>query len=705
MAVTGYVLLWGALLASVYSAIAYQIGTRKKLSRLVVSANDGLVAAFLFISASVAVLLFAILTHNFQIEYVASYTSRDTSFFYLLSGLWAGNAGSLLFWAWLISLFATIFLLRKKDINEELLPHASSVIMLVQAFFLILLLAVSNPFRTLQVAPPDGRGLNPMLENIGMILHPPALLAGYVGFTIPFALVIAALLTRQFSGTWLSEARKWALLSWLLLGVGNIIGAWWAYVELGWGGYWAWDPVENAGLMPWLTATAFLHSNVMQSRKGVMKTWNLSLIVLTFLLAIFGTFLTRSGVLSSVHTFGESRLGPFFLVFLGIAFLISFGLIYYYKDELKARMQTQSFVSKEFAFQLATWLLVGATLIILVGTIFPALSEAVRGVKIVVEESFFNRVNGPIFLVLVLLAGICIAISWRQDSALNLLRRFFWPFLATVLFVVILIAAIDVIWYVTIFLSLCFLTFLIILKEWGREVRARHRSSSENYARAFWKLLQGNRPHFGAYIVHLSIAFIAAGVIGSSFLAMEKEIELQQGESITIKNYTLTYEDLAYSETASKQIVTATISAQHNQNFIGVLKPEKYFHRNYEQPVTEVAIRSSPLEDLYVILAGWDTNGTAAFKVLVNPMVIWIWVGGGLLALGGVVAYWPTRKRQRMTTRTGVVSEPERDIETEIEKKVLELRRKRSFLCPNCGGKYQENSRFCSQCGAKLRGD
>ncbi len=705
MAVTGYVLILGALLASVYSAIAYQIGTRKKLSRLVVSANDSLVAAFLFISASVAVLLFAILTHNFQIEYVASYTSRDTSFFYLLSGLWAGNAGSLLFWAWLISLFAIIFLLRKKDISKELLPHASSVIMLVQAFFLVLLLVVSNPFHALQVAPPDGRGLNPMLENIGMILHPPVLLAGYVGFTIPFALVIAALLTRQFSGTWLAEARKWVLLSWLLLGVGNIIGAWWAYVELGWGGYWAWDPVENAGLMPWLTATAFLHSNVMQSRKGLMKTWNLSLIVLTFLLAIFGTFLTRSGILSSVHTFGESRLGPFFLVFLGITFLISFGLIYYYKDELKARMQTQSFVSREFAFQLATWLFVGATLIILVGTIFPALSEAVRGVKIVVAESFFNRVNGPIFLALVLLAGICIAISWRQDSALNLLRRFFWPLLATALFVVILIVIISVKWYVTIFLSLCFLTFLIILKEWGREVKARHRSSSENYARAFWKLFQGNRPHFGAYIVHLSIALMAAGVIGSSFLATEKEIELQQGESITINNYTLTYEDLAYSETASKQIVTATISAQHNQNFIGILKPEKYFHRVYEQPVTEVAIRSSPLEDLYVILAGWDPDGTAVFKVLVNPMVIWIWVGGGLLALGGVIAYWPTRKKQKITTRTGVVLESERNIETEIEKKVLELRRKRSFFCPNCGEEYQENSHFCSQCGTKLGGD
>jgi cytochrome c-type biogenesis protein CcmF len=705
MAITGYVLITGALLASLYSAIAYQIGTKYRLSRLVVSASDGLVAAFLFISASVGVLLFAIFTHNFQIEYVASYTSRDTSFLYLLSGLWAGNAGSLLFWAWLISLFAIIFLLRKKAINQELVPHASSVIMLVQAFFLVLLLAVSNPFSTLQVAPPDGRGLNPMLENVGMILHPPALLAGYVGFTVPFALVIAALLTRQFGGNWLSEARKWALLSWLLLGVGNIIGAWWAYVELGWGGYWAWDPVENAGLMPWLTATAFLHSNIMQSRRGVMKTWNMSLIVLTFLLAVFGTFLTRSGILSSVHTFGESRLGPFFIIFLGIVFLISFGLIYYYKDELKARTQSQSFVSREFAFQLTTWLLVGATLIILIGTLFPAISEALRGVKIAVEESFFNRVNGPIFLALVILAGICIAVSWRQDSIRNLLRRFLWPLLATALFIVLLITVIGVKWYVTILLSMCFLAFLSILKEWGREVRARHGSSSENYARAFWKLFQGNRPHFGAYIVHLSIAFMAAGIIGSSLLAMEEEVTLKQGESITINNYTLYYDDLSYSETASKQIVTATVSAQHNGNFIGTMTPEKYFPRAYEQPVTEVAIRTTPLEDLYLILAGWEQDGTAVFKILVNPMVIWIWVGGGLLALGGLIAYWPARKRQRTATRTGATSESKRNIEAEIEKEVIELRQKRSYSCPNCGEKYRENSRFCSQCGTKLGGD
>jgi cytochrome c-type biogenesis protein CcmF len=578
--------------------------------------------------------------------------------------------------------------------------------MLVQAFFLVLLLAVSNPFSTLQVAPPDGRGLNPMLENVGMILHPPALLAGYVGFTVPFALVIAALLTRQFGGNWLSEARKWALLSWLLLGVGNIIGAWWAYVELGWGGYWAWDPVENAGLMPWLTATAFLHSNIMQSRRGVMKTWNMSLIVLTFLLAVFGTFLTRSGILSSVHTFGESRLGPFFIIFLGIVFLISFGLIYYYKDELKARTQSQSFVSREFAFQLTTWLLVGATfvsrefafqlttwllvgatLIILIGTLFPAISEAVRGVKIAVEESFFNRVNGPVFLALVILAGICIAVSWRQDSIRNLLRRFLWPLLATALFIVLLITVIGVKWYVTILLSLCFLAFLSILKEWGREVRARHRSSSENYARAFWKLFQGNRPHFGAYIVHLSIAFMAAGIIGSSLLATEEEITLKQGESITINSYTLYYDDLSYSETASKEIVTATVSAQHNGNFIGMLTPEKYFHRVYEQPVTEVAIRTSPLEDLYVILAGWEQDETAIFNILVNPMV------------------WPAGKRRRTAVKPSAVSEPKRNFEAEIEKEVLELRQKRSLLCPNCGERNRENSRFCSQCGTKLRGD
>ena len=327
MADIGYIALFLALATSIYSAITYIIGVKKKHQALIESARNGLLATCGLVSVSVAVLLYAILSHNFQIEYVASYTSRDTPLAYLISALWAGNAGSLLFWAWLLSLFAMMVVLQNRNKNRGLVPYASSIIMLTEAFFLILLISVSNPFHELGFVPAEGMGLNPLLENPGMIIHPPLLLAGYVGFTVPFAFAIAALLTVKFGDEWIITIRRWTLLAWLLLGFGNLLGAWWAYVELGWGGYWAWDPVENAGLMPWLVATAFLHSIMIQRRKGMLKIWNMVLIILTFNLAIFGTFLTRSGILSSVHSFGDTNMGPFFLVFMGIALFGSLGLL------------------------------------------------------------------------------------------------------------------------------------------------------------------------------------------------------------------------------------------------------------------------------------------------------------------------------------------------------------------------------------------
>ena len=410
----GYIALFLALVAAVYSAIAFIFGVRRKHQTLIHSARNSLLAVCGLVSISVAILVYALVTHDFQIEYVASYTSRDLSLPYLLSALWAGNDGSLLFWAWLLSLFATVVLLQKRDIGKELVPYASSVIMATQAFFLILLLSVSNPFQKLSFIPTDGRGLNPLLENPGMIIHPPTLLVGYVGFTIPFAFAIAALLTKRLGDEWLIAIRKWTLFAWLLLGIGNILGAWWAYVELGWGGYWAWDPVENASFMPWLVATAFLHSIMMQRRRGMLKVWNMVLIILTFCLAIFGTFLTRSGILSSVHTFAESALGPFFLVFIGIALFGPLALLYSRSAELKGEAEMESLVSRESTFLLNNLLLVGAAFAIFLGTVFPLISEAVRGVKISVGPPFFNQVNGPIFLAIILLTGICALIGGRR---------------------------------------------------------------------------------------------------------------------------------------------------------------------------------------------------------------------------------------------------------------------------------------------------
>ncbi len=651
MADVGYIALLLALMAAIYSAVAFVFGVRGRHTALTDSARNSLIAVSGLVSISVAILLYALVTHDFRIEYVASYSSRDTSLIYLLSGLWAGNAGSLLFWAWLLSLFAVVVALQKRSRGQELVPYASMVIMVTEAFFLILVLFISNPFHRLPFVPADGMGLNPMLENPGMIIHPPVILAGYVGFTIPFAFAVAALLTRRLSDEWIVAVRRWTLLTWLLLGVGNLIGAWWAYVELGWGGYWAWDPVENAGLMPWLVATAFLHSIMMQRRRGMLKVWNMVLIILTFSLAIFGTFLTRSGILSSVHTFAESGLGPFFLGFIGLTLLGSFGLLYYRSRELKSEAEIESLVSRESTFLLNNLLFVGSAFAIFLGTVFPVISEAVRGVKISVGPPFFNQVNGPIFLAIILLTGVCVLIGWRRASIRNLIRGFLWPLVGAVVLGIGLFLFGVREWYALTAFLLSGLVLLSIFYQWLRETRARHRARAENYFKAFWGLLWTNKPRYGGYIVHISILLITIGIVGSSFYNVEKEAALRPGESMTIKNYTLTYENTDRYETQSKLVVSSTLSLYNEGKLIGKLIPEKYFHRSQDQPVTEVAIRTTLREDLYVILVGWDESGTTSFKVLVNPLVIWIWIGGIVFLLGGVIAFWPERQKQLTPAR------------------------------------------------------
>jgi cytochrome c-type biogenesis protein CcmF len=646
MADIGYISLLLALVAAVYTTVAFIVGARTKRTPFINSARNGVIAVCGLLSLSVLILVYALITHQFQIEYVASYTSSDTPLQYLISALWAGNDGSLLFWGWMLSIFAVLVTFQKRDGNKELLPYASSVLTINTAFFLIILLAVANPFHELLFIPPEGRGLNPMLENWGMIFHPPLLLAGYVGLTVPFAFAIAALLTRKLGNEWLSAVRRWMILAWLLLGVGNLIGAWWAYVELGWGGYWAWDPVENAGLMPWLVATAFLHSTIMQKRKGMFKVWNMTLIIVTYSLVIFGTFLTRSGIISSVHTFEESTLGIFLLVFVCIIFFGSLGLLFYRYEEGKGKVEIKTLISKESSFLLNNFLLVASAGIIFLGTLFPAIFEAITGSEISVGPSFFNRVNGPIFLTIILLMGICILMGWRQISIEKLVRFFYWPLgLSLILSIGLYFIGVRE-WPVLIALLLCVLAAFCILFQWFQETKAYHYTKAANYLKSFWHLMSTNRSRYGSYIIHIAIVLIAIGVIGSSVYDSEKEATLKPGESITIKNYKLTYEGIDQYETPSKQVVTTTLSLYKKGKLIDSLTPEKYFHRSQEQPVTEVAIHTSLIEDFYVILVGWESDGTTAFKILINPAIILIWIGGVIFLIGGLIVFWPESRNQ-----------------------------------------------------------
>lgn len=649
----GFVTLLLALVASIYSVIAHIFGARNNHQTLIQSARNSLIAACGLLSIAVIALTYALVAHNFQIAYVAAYTNRDLSLIYRLSALWAGNDGSLLFWTWLLSAVATVVVLQKREMGKALIPYAASVIMLTQTFFLIVLLLLSNPFEKTAFIQTDGRGLNPLLENPGMILHPPTLLMGYVLFTIPFAFAIAALLTKRLGDEWIITIRRWTLLAWLFLGLGNVLGAWWAYVELGWGGYWAWDPVESASFMPWLTATAFLHSIMMQRRRGMLKIWNMVLIIITFALSIFGTFLTRSGILSSVHTFSESSLGPFFLVFIGIILFGSLGLLYYRSDDLKGEAEMESLVSRESTFLLNNLLLVGAAFAIFVGTTFPLISEAVRGVKITVGPPFFNQVTAPIFLAIIILTGVCALIGWRRATLKNLVRNFLWPLLTAILVGIILfIAGIRTGFAITAFFVCSFVLFTISY-EWFRGTRARHRMRNENYAVAFWGLIAANRPRYGGYIVHIGILLMAIGIVGSSFYNTEQDATLVTGDSMNIGQYTLTYDDFDYFETRSKEVVSATLSVRKEDKLLYVLTPEKYFHQSYEQPVTEVAIHGNLAEDLYVILVGWDTQGLTTFKVLINPVVNWIWIGGFLLILGGLISFWPEKQRSAASKQIG----------------------------------------------------
>jgi cytochrome c-type biogenesis protein CcmF len=645
MADIGYIALLLALFTSAYTTIAFVIAARNGNARTAESARNGFLVSLGLVSLSVASLLFLLLTHRFDIAYVADYSSRDMSPLYIISSLWAGNAGSLLVWAWLLTIFGGVFLLARWNKGRHLVPYASAVMMFSTFFFLLVILATANPFQNLGFTPADGSGLNPLLENPGMLIHPITLLAGYVGLAMPFAIAISALATRRLDTEWVIEARKYTLAAWLFLGIGNILGAWWSYAELGWGGYWAWDPVENASLMPWLVATALLHSLSMQRRRGNFKMWNMGLVTFTFLLTVFGTFLTRSGILSSVHAFPNTGIGPYFITFLLAAAILAVVLMYARRDELADTGEAESLVSREGTFLLNNLLMVGSTLVILLGTMWPLLSSMFGGRQVEVGKAFFNRVNGPLFLVIILLAGVCTTIGWRRASGKNLVRNLLWPAVAGLVGAGIAfgVGVHQIAAVAAVFIGVFVLGTIVF--EWSRGIRGRVRSLKENVFEALWKLLSANRPRYGGYIVHIGMVIFALGVVASSLYSVQKDVTLMPGESATIGKYTVTYDGLESYSMARRDGVKADLSVSSGNTQMAGLASFKFYDPrqsvDQRQWVTEVGIRSSVTEDLYIVLISWDTDQSAAFQLMVNPLIMWMWVGGGILVLGGLFAFWP----------------------------------------------------------------
>ncbi|MBI4295208.1 MAG: heme lyase CcmF/NrfE family subunit [Chloroflexi bacterium] len=645
-----YLALALAFIVALFSILASVIGARRGQPELVASARNGIYAICGLIMLASLILLYAFLRSDFSLEYVASYSSREMATIYKMAAFYGGNKGSLMFWSIFLAVAGAIVVRRNWDRHHVLIPYVMAVILATQAFFLLLMLFVSNsnPFEKLAFVIADGRGLNPLLENAGMLVHPPTQLWGYAGFTIPFAFAIAALVTKRLGDEWVISIRRWTIVAWLLLGLGNLLGGWWAYQELGWGGMWGWDPVENAGLMPWLVGTAFLHSIMLQKRRGMLRIWNIVLVILAFNLSLFGTFLTRSGVLSSVHSFGESALGAFFLGFIGLSLAGSTLLLALRWNDLRSEDEIDSMVSRESAFLFNNLILLGATFAIFLGTIFPVLSEAVRGTKVAVGPPFFNQVIGPIFMALILLMGICPLIGWHKASSRNLLRNFLYPLVVAVVVAVVLLAVGLTMWYAVVSFAVSAFVFSTILLEWFRGTRARHRTRRENYLRAFFSLVLSNRPRYGGYIVHLAILLMAIGIVGMNAYKLEVNAALKPGESMSIGGYELTYEGMTSYPTQKREVVVATMSVYNGGHRVDTLSPQQTFHQNFET-VTDVAIRSNPIEDLYLILVSWDEQGVTSFKAIINPLVLWVWIGGVLMIIGAVIAFWPDRRRQAVS--------------------------------------------------------
>ncbi|HIE26375.1 TPA: heme lyase CcmF/NrfE family subunit [Candidatus Poribacteria bacterium] len=643
-----------ALFISSYAAAAAVVGARRNQSEWLKSAENSMYTIFGLLTVASIVLLYAFITRDFRVRYVAQYSSRDLPLFYTIAGFWGGNDGSLLLWAWLLTLFGSIVLIQNRHKNQQLMPYVNSALMVTSAFFIVLLIFHSNPFRLFHqgAVPKDGQGLNPLLQNPGMIFHPPMLYLGYVGFTIPFAFAIAALITGNLSPNWIKSTRRWTLFSWINLTAGILFGAQWAYVELGWGGYWAWDPVENASLLPWLVGTAYLHSVMIQERKDMLKVWNIVLILLTFTLVIFGTFLTRSGVIASVHSFGRSSIGYWFLGFIAVILMFSLWLLMVRLDDLRSENRLDSLISRESSFLFNNVILVGMAFAVLWGTIFPIISEAVRGVKISVGTPFFNQVSVPIGLLLLLLTGICPLIAWRRASTSNLKRNFLIPTAIALLGAASLFVMGIRGVYTIISFTLAIFVFCTILSEFIRGTRARHRISSDGYIKSFLGLMRRNQRRYGGYIIHIGVVMIFIAITGSAF-NVENETSLKEGESAVIGNYTLKFNGLSVYPTRNKEVAAATLEVWRNGKKIDVITPSKDFYRQQEQTTTEVAIRSTFKEDLYAILAGYDAKeGIVAFRFLVKPLVIWMWIGGIVMGLGAVIVILPERKRQHALKAT-----------------------------------------------------
>src|SRR5438094_9827833 len=633
MAALGRLAICLALLFAAYATGVSILGAIRRRRHLVRSGTHAAYAVFALVVVAVAILLHALVEHDFSLEYVAAYSSSTLPLRYTVAALWGGQKGSLLFWVFMLTLFTTIVQLQNRERNRELMPWVTATLMTIAAFFLGLLTFVTDPFERLPIPAREGADLNPLLQNYWMTIHPPSLYTGYVSASVPFAFAIAALAAGRLGDQWIRSVRRWPLFSWFFLTLGNLFGARWAYEVLGWGGYWAWDPVENAAFMPWLVSTAYLHSVMIQEKKDMLRVWNLVLVLLTFALTIFGTFLTRSGVISSVHSFTQSGLGPFFIGFLLFVLVVSGGLLAYRLPELRTPATIESFFSREAAFLFNNLVLVGIAFAVFWGTVFPVVSEWVRGVKITVGPPFFNRVNAPLGLVLLFFTGVGPVIAWRRASPPNLWRAFAGPVAAGVVAAAALAVAGVPLGYAHSTFALGVFVLGTIVQEFWRGMRARQAMLHESPGRALSRLVGKNRRRYGGYIIHVGVVAVFVGVAASSVFRVEVQQTLAPGQEAAAGKFTLRHERGPKQGDPHVSRLAAVVSVWRDGKAVTTLAPEKRFYKKPQQPTTEVAMRATLTEDLYLVLGSYDEqSGLVTILASVNPRVSWIWNGFNWLA-------------------------------------------------------------------------
>jgi cytochrome c-type biogenesis protein CcmF len=652
IATLGHISILLALFAALCGIVSPILAARSGQARYLEIARYAIFAQFILVTLAAATLIYGLVATDFSIKYVAFNTTRATPVYYRITGLWGALEGSLLLWEWILIIFSGVTAWIYRERHKETLPWVIMIFSIVSAFFLVVLAFLSNPFEAISPVPADGRGLNPLLEDANMMTHPPLLYTGFVGLTVPYAFAMAALITGKLDGAWIVSTRRWTIIAWFFLTAGNLVGAWWSYHVLGWGGYWAWDPVENAAFMPWLPATAFLHSIQVQERRSMLKVWNLSLIIIAFSLTIFGTFLTRSGIISSIHAFSSGPVGGFFLVFLAVILLASFGLLAYRADMLKEQPELDSMVSRESAFLLNNIVLVSALFTIFLGTIFPLISEAVAGVQVSVGAPYFNSVTVPLFLLLVFLMGVGPMIAWRRASWDNLRRNFLWPALGSLVFGLALF-----VWKVKEFLPLLGFTLLAfvvltIVYDTALALRARKRIAGEGIIRGIITLARRNQRRYGGLIVHLGVVLIILGIAGSMTYSLEKEATLALKQELQIGNYRILFEGLKGSRQPTHFRVEGAFRVFHNGNDDGILTPALKFFPTQQSPIGRAVHQSSLSEDIYLILSGFSEvdRNQATLKALVRPLVIWMWIGGFVIAFGTLICIWPMKKTEPSET-------------------------------------------------------